>query len=139
MTSRAVERAIIDTSVYVENFRNGRFQSELLNLPFLVRSSAVVLAELWRGVRSAESKRFVAYLERNFPAVVPTESDWTESGLIVSRLALRETYQRRKLQEIHFDVLIALTARRIGAFLITCNRADFTAIQKVQEFKLICW
>jgi len=34
------------------------------------------------------------------------------------------------------DVLIALSARRIGATVITQNRKDFEAIQSVKDFKL---
>jgi len=36
-------------------------------------------------------------------------------------------------------VLIALTARRIGAYLITCNVDDFTAIRGTLDFNLVCW
>jgi ABC-type branched-subunit amino acid transport system substrate-binding protein len=34
---------------------------------------------------------------------------------------------------------IALTARRIGACLITCNVADFTAVHQFLDFNLLCW
>jgi hypothetical protein len=43
------------------------------------------------------------------------------------------------IREIHFDVPIALTTRRIGAVLITCNAADFEAIQEFLDFWFICW
>jgi len=43
------------------------------------------------------------------------------------------------MREILFDVLIALTARRTGAHLITCNGRDFSAIRELRDFKLIVW
>jgi hypothetical protein len=43
------------------------------------------------------------------------------------------------LREIHFDVLIAMTARRIGAYFITSDADDFTAIRQNIDFNLICW
>jgi predicted nucleic acid-binding protein len=44
-----------------------------------------------------------------------------------------------KLRDLHFDVLIALTARNQGALLITSNRADFELIRRYREFKLEIW
>lgn len=69
--------------------------------------------------------------------MAPTASDWSESGRLVAQLVSRRSYDSNKMREIHFDVLIALTARRIGAYVITCNRDDFSAIRKIKEFKLI--
>ena len=73
MTSPTANQALIDTSVYIENFRFGRFETELLNLRFLVRCSAVVLAELWRGARSREAKRFVTSLGGHLRVIAPNE------------------------------------------------------------------
>jgi predicted nucleic acid-binding protein len=139
MTSARADLAIIDTSVYVENVRAGRFEAELLSLPFLVRVSAVVGAELARGARSRQARRFVEQLTRRFSLVVPTEGDWIRSGTVVRALADRHGFAVTKLRELHFDVLIALGARQIGAHLITCNAHDFRAIREVLAFKLLCW
>jgi predicted nucleic acid-binding protein len=139
MISGTPERAIIDTSVYVENLRYGRFEAELLKLPFLVRVSAVVVAELTRGARSRQATRFVERLVRNFPVVAPSVRDWVRSGRVVRVLADRRDCDAHKIRELHFDVLIALTAQGIGARLITCNAADFQAIREILAFKLTCW
>lgn len=133
------ELAVIDTSVYVENVRAGRFVNELVNLPFLVRVSAVVVAELARGARSRPALRFVAQLARHRPLVTPAEGDWVRSGTIVRGFAERHGFEVGKLRDLHFDTLIALTARRIGAYLITCNIRDFRLIREVLAFKLIAW
>jgi predicted nucleic acid-binding protein len=44
-----------------------------------------------------------------------------------------------KLRDLHFDVLIALTARSHGARLITSNRADFEIINRYRRFQLEIW
>ena len=139
MTLVIANLAIIDTSVYIDNLRSGRFQKELLELKFVVRASAVVLAELWKGARSREAVRAVDYLTANLRVVAPNEREWVESGKIVGRLMSERRYDDRKAKEIHFDVLIAMTARKIGAYLITCDADDFTAIREIMNFNLICW
>jgi predicted nucleic acid-binding protein len=131
--------AILDTSVYIDNLRFGRFKQEILDLKFVVRCSAVILAELSRGARSREMRRFVDGLAKNLRIIAPTEREWIESGKIVCHLIAERGYDVHKTREIHFDVLIALTARTIGACLITCNSKDFIAIQKYVRFELICW
>ncbi len=131
--------AILDTSVYIDNLRSGRFKQEILDFKLVVRCSAVVLAELSRGARSREMRRFVDGLAKNLRIIAPTEKEWIESGKIVCHLIAERGYDVNQTREIHFDVLIALTARRIGACLITCNSKDFTAIQKYVGFELICW
>ena len=138
-TLTAANLALLDTSVYVDNLRSGRFKQEIVDLKFIVRCSAVVLAELARGARSREMKRFVDGLARNLRVIAPTERDWIESGKIVSHLVVEHGYDLHKTREIHFDVLIALAAKRIGAFLITTNVEDFSAIQRYVDFELACW
>ncbi len=138
MTSGTAELAVIDSSVYIENVRSGRFREELLALPFLVRVSAVVVAELGRGARSRQARRFVDQLGR-LPLVAPSGPDWVRSGTLVRILAERHRFEMNKVREIHFDVLIALGARSLGAHLITCNAGDFRAIREILAFRLICW
>jgi len=58
---------------------------------------------------------------------------------MVRRLVQSRGYDIHKIREIHFDVLVAITARKIGAYLITRNAEDFTAIRNGMDFKLISW
>jgi predicted nucleic acid-binding protein len=104
-----------------------------------VRYSAVVLAELWRGATTQAEQALLRALERNFPIFAPTEKDWLESGRILARIQMERGYEPRKLRDLHFDVLIALTARSHGATLITSNRADFELIREYRSFKLEVW
>jgi predicted nucleic acid-binding protein len=135
----AANLAILDTSIYIDNLRSGRFKHEILDLKFVVRCSAVVLAELSRGARSRPMKRFVDDLTKNLRIIAPNEREWIQSGRIVNRIAAVKGYDIHKTRELHFDVLIALTARRIGAHLITCNGDDFTAVREYLDFNLVCW
>jgi hypothetical protein len=46
---------------------------------------------------------------------------WLDSDDIVARIAAAKGYEKRKIQELSSDVLIALTARSFGATVITLN------------------
>ena len=131
--------ALLDTSVYIDNLRSERFKQEILDLKSIVRCSAVVLAELARGARSREMRRFVDALAKNLRVIAPTEGEWIESGKIVCHLVTERGYDVNKARKIHFDALIALSAKRIGAFLITTNVKDFEAILRYVDFELIRW
>jgi len=130
---------MLDSSVYIDNLRSGRFEKEIIDLKFIVCCSAVVLAELSRGARSREMKKFVEQLAVNLRVIAPNEREWIDSGRIVSRIVTARKFDVHKTREIHFDVLIALTARRIGAVIITCNTVDFQAIREFLDFQLVCW
>ena len=46
MPSQTVELAVLDTSIYIENFRTGRFTERIVESPFLIRGISVVIHEL---------------------------------------------------------------------------------------------
>ena len=131
--------AILDTSVYIENFRTGRFTLELLRASWIVRCSAVVLHELRRGARTTLEIRFVSELTRKVRVITPNERHWLESAEILARIGRKHGYAANKLRELAFDALIALCAREIGATLITCNQEDFAEIRKYKHFKVLYW
>jgi predicted nucleic acid-binding protein len=131
--------AILDTSVYIENFRTGRFTLAILRSPWIVHCSAVVLHELRRGARAPLELRFVRDLARKVRVLTPTEGQWLESAEVLSRIGARRGYDANNLRELAFDTLIALATRDCGATLITCNREDFTEIGTQVTFKVIFW
>lgn len=131
--------AILDTSVYIENFRTGRFEDRLTRSPWLVRVSAVVLHELRRGARTLIERRFVEDLRRNTRVITPTEGDWVRSAEIVAQLRRRRGYDANKLRGLAFDVLIALCARSIGAVVITCDRTDFAELKRYLAVTVLDW
>ncbi|HKI25863.1 MAG TPA: type II toxin-antitoxin system VapC family toxin [Candidatus Sulfotelmatobacter sp.] len=130
---------IFDTSVLVDELRTGRHRQSIEGVEGLVRSSSVVLAELWRGVTGPAERAFLRSLARNHPILTPTEKNWLESGEILARIRRDRGFSPSKLRDLHFDVLIALTARSHGARLITTNRADFELINDYREIKLEVW
>ncbi len=130
---------IFDTSVLVDDLRTGRHRQRIDDVGGLIRSSAVVLAELWRGAVTPADREFLRALGKNHPILTPTEGNWLESGQILARLRSERGYTSDKLRDLHFDVLIALTARSHGARVITSNRADFEAIRRYCKFQLEVW
>jgi predicted nucleic acid-binding protein len=130
---------IFDTSIFVDHLRSGRHRERIDSVTGLIRTSAVVLSELWRGATRPAEKTFLKELEGNHPILTPTEKNWLESGHLLSRIQVDRGFSTEKLRDLHFDVLIALTARNQGALLITSNRADFELIREYREFKLEIW
>jgi predicted nucleic acid-binding protein len=101
--------------------------------------SSVVLAELWRGATERAEREFLRALEKHHPILTPTENNWLESGRLLGQIYVNKGFTPDKLRDLHFDVLIALTARSHGARLITSNRADFEMISTYRKFELEIW
>jgi predicted nucleic acid-binding protein len=130
---------IFDSSIYVDDLRTGRFSDRIAAVGDLVRNSSVVLAELWRGATRSAEERFLNWLVDHYPVLTPTQNNWIESGQVLKRLQANHGFEAKKLRDLHFDVLIALTARSHGARLITSNRVDFELIRKYRNFNLEVW
>jgi predicted nucleic acid-binding protein len=77
--------------------------------------------------------------ERTIRSLTPTEKNWIESGEILSQIRADHGFAPSKLRDLHFDVLIALTARSHGACLVTSNRADFETINHYRKFLCVIW
>lgn len=130
---------IFDTSVLVDEARTGRHRKSIASVGGLVRTSSVVLAELMRGVIGPAEHKFLRSLARNYPILTPTQKNWLESGEILANIRADRGFDPHKLRDLHFDVLIALTARSHGARLITTNRTDFELINRYRDIKLEVW
>ena len=130
---------IFDTSVLVDELRTGRHRKRMESVDGLVRTSSVVLAELWRGATRTAERDFLRTLGKNHPILTPTEKNWIESGEILSQIRADHGFAPSKLRDLHFDVLIALTARSHGACLVTSNRADFETINHYRKFLCVIW
>ena len=130
---------ILDTSIFIDHLRTGCHQQQIESLTGLIRLSSVVLAELWRGATKPAEREFLRVLEKNHRLLTPTENNWRESGRLLGQICADKGFTPDKLRDLHFDVLIALTARSHGARLITSNRADFEAIHRHCKFQLEVW
>lgn len=136
MASRLV---IFDTSIFIDHLRTNKYHNHFQNITGLIRNSSVVLSELSRGATQKGEMDFVSTLARNHPIHTPTEKNWIESGDILSKINKDRGFSPEKLRDVHFDVLIALTARNHGATIITSNKADFELIKKYRDFHLEVW
>jgi predicted nucleic acid-binding protein len=130
---------ILDTSVLVDQLRTDRYRERIRALEGIVRLSAVVLAELLRGASTAAEWDFLDALEQSGPVLTPTKNNWLESGRVLARMHEGKGFSPEKLRDLHFDVLIALTARSFGATVITSNRIDFETIRSYRDFELEIW
>ncbi len=130
---------IFDTSVLIDDLRTGRHQQRIQSLTGLIRASSVVLAELWRGTTKPAEREFLRAFARNHPVLTPTESNWLESGQILAQIRADLGFMPDKLRDLHFDVLIALTARSHGARLITSDRTDFEIINRYRKLQFEVW
>lgn len=119
---------ILDTAIFVDYLRNGRHEDRIDSLTGAVRTSSVVLAELWRGASRPSDLAYLRTLEKNHPILVPTKQNWLDSGELLGQIRVARGFTPEKLRNLHFDVLIALTARSHGARLVTSDRADFELI-----------
>ena len=130
---------IFDTSIFIDHLRTNKYCRHIQDVNGLIRNSSVVLAELSRGATKKSEKNFVETLAKNHPILTPTEKNWMESGLILSNINKAKGFEPEKLRDLHFDVLIALTARNYGAIVITSNRIDFELIMAFRTFRLEIW
>ncbi|MGD0283684.1 MAG: type II toxin-antitoxin system VapC family toxin [Dissulfurispiraceae bacterium] len=135
----ATKIVIFDTSIFIDHLRTNQYSNNFLDLQGLIRNSSVVLSELSRGATKEAETAFVAALARNHPILTPTTKNWLESGKILSKINRDKGFSPIKLRDLHFDVLIALTARNYGATVITSNKTDFDLIRYYRDFHLEVW
>ncbi len=84
-------------------------------------------------------RRFVSELAQKIRLITPTERHWIDSAEILAQIQRKRGYEPDKLRDLAFDALIALSAREIGATLITCNHDDFATIHHYKSFKITYW
>ena len=130
---------VFDTSIFIDHLRTGRHQQRIAATTGSVRNSPVVLAELSWGAATPAERKFVERLARNHPILTPTENNWLESGRLLAKIHADKGFCPDKLRDLHFDLLIALTARSLGARLVTSNRQDFEEIASYLKLQLEIW
>ncbi|MBI4472393.1 MAG: PIN domain-containing protein [Acidobacteria bacterium] len=132
--------AIVDTSVYV-NYWEGVLDEKALGqvrATFIVRQSSVVLSELRRGARTRQARRLVEALRRLSKIQwTPATTDWWQAGVIIQKIGDAHHWDRRKRQEFQNDTLIALSARRYGATIVTSNQTDFELLANELRIRIL--
>jgi predicted nucleic acid-binding protein len=133
-----VRRTLLDTNVYVDWLNHG-LREEIVLGPGRVRIlSAVVLMELRAGASSRRAVNAVDALSRVYASaqrlVAPSGALYAEAGRVL--LQLRKDGREIRRASLVSDALIALTARSLGAAVVTRDAADFSAIRKHCDFAL---
>ncbi len=132
--------AILDSSVYIDHWEHGLHKDALddVRRAFIVRHSSVVLSELRRGARTKEAQSLVSALFRlSRVRWAPAAEDWWEAGRVIRAVGDASGWESRKRHEFQNDTLIALTARRYGATVVTANRGDFQLLAKALRISIL--
>jgi predicted nucleic acid-binding protein len=124
--------AILDNSIYIDHWERGLYQETLENLKraYIIRHSAVVLSELRRGARGRKAERLVLGLfELATVRWEPSVADWWEAGRLIRKIGDNQNWDINKRRDFQNDALVALTARRYGATVVTANHSDFEQLR----------
>src|SRR5918992_4402554 len=136
---------LLDSNVYIRGFNDETFGAEFRRfhqaaLPQLVLS-AVVLTELLVGADSPDREKalrrtIIRPFEARNRIHVPTRRTWELSAAVDRRLRILGGYAASLAQRGFFnDMLIACSARELGAVVVTHNVTDFTLLQRVLDFQ----
>jgi len=125
-------KVILDTNVFVDYLRQGRHAEWVFGrvgevFRFL---SSIVLMELRLGADTPRRKRAVDRIRAAFPSgrlVTPAHEQFDQAGQVFRSLYGDGSAFADRLGPIN-DLLIALTARQIGATVITSNVEEFRRI-----------
>ena len=103
--------------------------------------SSVVAQELLSGVISEIGRKnveaVVTPFEKTGRIVTPGYAVWKETGNILSKLRAERPELKSKVSRMINDTLIAMSAKSIGATVVTLNSSDFEAIKSVRNFSYI--
>ncbi len=134
---------IFDTNVYVAALREGVTGASFLRLQAALPRTflaAVVSAELRAGAIDEVARRAVFDLVDRFHrigrVVTPTPASWDEAGDVLARIFRTEPRFRAKVRGLWNDALIALSARQIGASIVTANVDDFRLLRRYVRFDI---
>lgn len=135
-----MRRLVIDTNVYIDWLNDGRHEDVLFRRDAVKYLSAVVLMELRAGAGSGADRRLVHRLETAFERagriLSPSKGLFAEAGDTLRKLRIEAGYNVGGSHSIANDVLIALSARSIGATVVTQNERDYRAIERIRSFRL---
>ena len=136
-----MRRIVVDTNVYIDWINQGRHEDVLFDRSTVKYLSAVVMMELRAGAFTQRDVRLLIKIERAFEkagrVLTPTARVFAEAGETLKRMQAERGYDVKASHSITHDVLIALSARSIGAAVATRNIRDYRAIQAVRPFTLL--
>jgi predicted nucleic acid-binding protein len=133
-----VTKVLFDTNVFIDWINRGLHEDRMLAAGYVRYLSAVVVMELRAGAHDRAGRIAIDQLTRAYASanrlVVPSRAVFDRAGSALRRLRLAG----RDVRSASFvnDVLIGLTARELGATVVTANLDDFEAIRKVEPFAI---
>jgi predicted nucleic acid-binding protein len=132
-------KAVPDTSFLIEHFGKENVQETFFNLNryYHITFSSVVLMELLAGAFDPRERKLIDQIVRNFTVISVTDRQWFLCGEIMMKLRRDKKIDRERVKGLLSDILIAVSARGIGAVLITKNEKDFKLIKEVYDFKYL--
>ncbi len=135
-----MRRVVVDSNVYIDWINRGAQEGILFRRDTVKYLSAIVLMELRAGAFSQGDQRLLRRLEGAFDragrVLLPSRAVFGEAGEVLRRLQAERGYNLGASHSIVNDVLIALSARSIGATVITQNERDYRVIQELRPFEL---
>jgi predicted nucleic acid-binding protein len=88
---------------------------------------------------SGRVRQSLERMERDFDWVkrilLPALGDWPQAGRVRARLAARDGYEKIGQGRLANDALIAMSAARRGATVITANERDFARLAEFRAFQ----
>jgi predicted nucleic acid-binding protein len=131
-------KLLLDTNLYVGWLNHGLHELLVVGPGSVRYLSSVVQMELRAGAATRPARRVLDQLIRVYTATArlaaPSPTVFDEAGLVLRALRLAGREVRRA--SLVNDVLIALTARSMGATLYTADAEDFESIRQVRDFSL---
>ncbi|MGH7355954.1 MAG: type II toxin-antitoxin system VapC family toxin, partial [Candidatus Rokuibacteriota bacterium] len=126
---------VFDTSVYIAALRGGLESAAAEALRTTIPRTylaSVVAAELHAGATSERGRRAVLAVTqppaRAGRVVTPSATSWIQAGDLLSELRHRDPGLRSRLTRLWNDALIALSARQVGAAVVTTDLRDFVLL-----------
>lgn len=135
-------KVVFDTSIYIPFINKGiTYPDTSANIGRpLLYMSAVVIEELYAGAFGNKSVKLLDKLYETFDSldrlIIPEASDWQKTGMIIAKIGKKYGFEDTFLSKMTNDVLIALSARRVGAVVVTNNTKDFLRIKEFVDFKV---
>jgi predicted nucleic acid-binding protein len=134
-----MQRLVVDTNLYIDWLNRGLHEDILFRRDAVKYLSAVVLMELRAGAFSSRDRRLLERLQAAFESagrvLIPSRLVYAEAGDVLRGLQSERRYQLARTHSIVNDVLIALSARSIGATVVTQNERDYRAIHSIRSFR----
>jgi predicted nucleic acid-binding protein len=135
-----MHRVVIDTNLYIDWLNTGDHEAVLFQRDAVKYLSAVVVMELSAGAFSHRDRKLLRGIVGSFARagriLLPSSAVYEDAGDVLRQLQQSLGYDLARAYSLANDVLIALSVRSIGATVVTQNKKDFEAIQRIRSFKL---